>query len=88
MAPVAARTGCPGPGGRHTGAMPDAAAIPTAAVLSALADQVEGMVGRVGDGASAADGAPTEALAAALFDAERSLRSAHRALVRAGRLVP
>lgn len=67
--------------------MPDAdAAIPSAAVLSALADQVDGLVGRVGDGAAAADRAPTESLAAALFDAERALRSAHRALRRAERL--
>lgn len=66
--------------------MPDAAAIPSAAVLSALADQVEGLVTRVGEGALASDAEPTASLSAALFDAERALRSAQRALVRAARL--
>lgn len=68
--------------------MPDAAAVPSAAVLGALADQVEGLVTRVSDGAMAADDEPTASLAAALFDAERALRSAQRALVRAARLTP
>ncbi len=57
--------------------------VPTAAHISALADQVDELVRRVGDGALASDRSPTEPLAAALFDAERSLRSARRALQRA-----
>jgi hypothetical protein len=58
---------------------------PTAAALSALTDQVEELERRVGTGAVAADRSPTEALAAALYDAERALRSARRALQRAER---
>ena len=59
--------------------------LPTAATLSALAHQVEELLARVGAGALAADRTPTESLAAALFDAERALRSARRALQRAER---
>jgi len=59
--------------------------VPTAAVLSALTDQVDELLRRIGDGAAAADRSPTEALAAALYDAERALRSARRALQRAER---
>lgn len=59
--------------------------VPTAAHISALTDQVDELVRRVGDGALASDRSPTEALAASLFDAERALRSARRALQRAGR---
>ncbi len=61
--------------------------VPSAAELSALGDQVDELVRRVGDGALASDATPTEALAAALFDAERALRSARRALTRAQRAV-
>ncbi len=62
-----------------------AADVPTAATLSALTDQVDELLRRVGDGATAADVSPTESLAAALYDAERALRSARRALQRAER---
>jgi hypothetical protein len=62
--------------------MPDAE-VPTAASLSALTDQVDELLRRVGAGALASDRSPTEPLAAALFDAERALRSARRALQRA-----
>jgi hypothetical protein len=61
------------------------AAVPTAATLSALTDHVDDLLRRVGAGALAADRSPTEPLAAALFDAERALRSARRALQRAER---
>ncbi|HEU5150943.1 MAG TPA: hypothetical protein VFU19_10625 [Iamia sp.] len=61
---------------------------PTAATLSAMVDQVDELVRRVADGATAADRSPTEALAAALYDAERALRSARRALQRAERTYP
>lgn len=57
--------------------------VPTAATLSALAHQVDELMRRVGDGAVASDRTPTEGLAAALYDAERALRSARRALLRA-----
>ncbi|HEX7133417.1 MAG TPA: hypothetical protein VF228_12630 [Iamia sp.] len=59
--------------------------VPTAATLSALTDQVDELLRRVGSGAVASDRAPTEPLAAALYDAERALRSARRALQRAER---
>ena len=62
-----------------------AADVPTAATLSALTDQVDELLRRIGDGATASDRSPTEALAAALYDAERALRSARRALQRAER---
>ncbi|QYG93361.1 hypothetical protein HC251_13625 [Iamia sp. SCSIO 61187] len=62
--------------------MPDAD-VPTAAHLSALGDQVDELLRRVGEGAVASDRSPTEPLAAALYDAERALRTARRALQRA-----
>ncbi|NLV55209.1 MAG: hypothetical protein GXY13_06330 [Acidimicrobiales bacterium] len=62
--------------------------VPTAAQLSALTDAVDQLVERIAAGATASDRSPTEAVAAALFDAERSLRSARRALDRAGRSLP
>ena len=68
----------------HTGAVsPDAP--PTAAEVSSLVDQVEVLAERVATAGTASDRSPTEDLAAALYDAERSLRSAVRALRRAGR---
>jgi hypothetical protein len=63
----------------------DAHEVPSAATLSALASQVEDLVARVGAGAEASDGPSTEGVAVALFDAERALRSALRALQRAER---
>jgi hypothetical protein len=65
---------------------PDASQVPSAATLSALAAQVEDLMTRVGAGAEASDGPSTEAVAAALYDAERALRSALRALHRAERV--
>lgn len=59
--------------------------VPTAAHISALTDQVDELERRIGDSAVASDRSPTEPLAAALFDAERALRSARRALQRAAR---
>jgi hypothetical protein len=59
--------------------------VPSAAALSALAAQVEDLVARVATGAEASDRPPHEGVAAALFDAERALRSALRALQRAER---
>lgn len=69
------------------GAMADVA-IPSAATLSALTAQIDEVLARVGEGAEASDRTPTENLAAALYDAERALRSARRALVRAERSLP
>lgn len=63
----------------------DDSQVPSAATLSALGAQVEDLVARVGAGAEASDGPATEAVAVALYDAERALRSALRALQRAER---
>lgn len=60
---------------------------PTAAEISSLVDQVEGLAERVAAAGTASDRSPTEDLASALYDAERSLRSTVRALRRAGRMV-
>lgn len=62
------------------------AEVPSPATISALSSQVEELQARVRAGAEASDRAPTEGLAAALFDAERALRAAHRALGRAERM--
>lgn len=61
--------------------------VPTPAHLSALLAQVDELVNRVAAGAEASDRSPTEPLAAALYDTERALRSARRALERAERTV-
>ena len=63
----------------------DASQVPSAATLSALGAQVEDVLARVAAGAEASDGPSTDAVAAALYDAERALRSAARALQRAER---
>lgn len=68
----------------HTGAVPSDTP-PTAAEVSSLVDQVEVLAERVATAGTASDRSPTEDLAAALYDAERSLRAAGRALRRAGR---
>lgn len=60
--------------------------VPTAAVLSSLADQVDQVLDRVTAGAEASDRSRSEDLASVLFDAERALRAARRALERAERL--
>lgn len=72
---------------RQTGPMaaPD---VPSRAQLSALTHAVDQLIDRVVVGATASDRAPTEAVAAALYDAERALRSARRALDRAERAAP
>jgi hypothetical protein len=61
------------------------AELPTAATLSSLSSQVNDMLVRVGADAEASDRTPTEGVAAALYDAERALRSVRRALERAER---
>lgn len=57
--------------------------LPSAAVLSALASQVEDLVSRVSSGARASDAPGSEGTSATLYDAERALRTAHRLLLRA-----
>ena len=56
---------------------------PTAATLSALTAQATELGARAGKLAESSDRSPTEAVAAALYDAERSLRAAQRSLARA-----
>ena len=59
--------------------------IPSAAALNAMGGQVDDLLIRVSAGAKATDQPPTEFLSSALYDAERALRSARRALERAER---
>lgn len=59
--------------------------MPTSASLSSLASRVEDLVEQVTAGARASDGAGTEAVSAALYDTERSLRAARRSLEAARR---
>ncbi|WCO69024.1 hypothetical protein PO878_09830 [Iamia majanohamensis] len=58
---------------------------PSSAALSALSNQVADLGREVGQLAEASDRTPTESVAAALYDAERALRSARRGLERATR---
>lgn len=59
--------------------------MPTAAALSALSAQLDELVARTLAGARATDRDGTEAVSAALYDAERALRAARRAVEAASR---
>lgn len=59
--------------------------MPTVAALSALSAQLDDLVARTLAGARATDRDGTEAVSAALYDAERALRSARRAVEMASR---
>ncbi|HYI60820.1 MAG TPA: hypothetical protein VEW93_03335 [Acidimicrobiales bacterium] len=59
--------------------------MPTTASLSTMTSQVDELLARTLVGARATDRDGTEAVSAALYDAERALRSARRALEAAGR---
>lgn len=59
--------------------------MPTAAALSAMSAQLDDLVARTLAGARATDRGGTEAVSAALYDAERALRTARRAVEAASR---
>lgn len=59
--------------------------MPTVAALSTMASQIDDLLARAADGARATDRDGTEAASAALYDAERALRAARRAVEAASR---